>query len=75
MNLSLYKYLAYDDGAKALSVTMLPPGDVSISAISFIFRCIPSVGESVSKWLSEKFVRYMYAGNMRHLSIFLHIQN
>lgn len=50
------------------SVTMLPPGDVTISAFSFCFRFIPSIGEPISKWLSEKFGRYMHAGNMRYLT-------
>lgn len=49
-------------------VTMLPPGDVSISALSFGLRFIPVVGEPVSKWLSEKLGRYMHAGNMRYLT-------
>lgn len=50
------------------SVTMLPPGDVPISALSFCLRFIPSIGESASKYLSEKFGRYMHAGNMRYLT-------
>lgn len=50
------------------SVTMLPPGDVTITALSFCFRFIPGIGEPISKWLSEKFGRYMHAGNMRYLT-------
>lgn len=50
------------------SVTMLPPGDVLISTFSFILRFIPTIGEPTSKWLSEKFGRYMHAGNMRYLT-------
>ncbi|AAZ27340.1 lipase family protein [Colwellia psychrerythraea] len=50
------------------SVTMLPPGDVPISALSFCLRFIPSIGEPASKYLSEKFGRYMHAGNMRYLT-------
>lgn len=50
------------------SVSMLPPGDVAISTTSFLLRFIPSVGEPISKWLSDKFGRYMHAGNMRYLT-------
>lgn len=49
-------------------VTMLPPGDVPISVLSFCLRFIPAVGEPLSKKLSERFGRYMHAGNMRYLT-------
>lgn len=49
-------------------VTMLPPGDVSVSIVSLILRCVPFIGEPFSKYVSEKFGRYMHAGNMRYLT-------
>lgn len=49
-------------------VTMLPPGDVTVSIFSTIAKLVPGAGERVAAWLQEKFGGYMHAGNMRYLT-------
>ncbi|REL26499.1 lipase family protein [Thalassotalea euphylliae] len=49
------------------AVPMLPPGAVAMSALDFVTRLIPGVGEAVAKWLSQ-FGGYVHAGNMRYLT-------
>jgi len=49
-------------------VTMLPPGDVLISASTFILKLIPGPGYSIAMWLKERFGGYIHAGNMRYLT-------
>ena len=49
------------------SVTMLPPGAIAISGVSFVLGLIPSIGEKLKAWLS-KYNGYVHAGNMRYLT-------
>jgi len=49
-------------------VTMLPPGDTSVSILTFIAKLIPGFGYQLSIWLKIKFGGYIHAGNMRYLS-------
>ena len=49
-------------------VTMLPPGDETITAVSWVTGFIPHVGEKLSSWLSAKFGGYLHCGNMRYLT-------
>lgn len=49
-------------------VTMLPPGDTTVSILSLIIKCIPSVGQKAALYLQEKFGGYMHTGNMRYLT-------
>lgn len=49
------------------AVTMLPPGSVAMSALSFLAGNVPTVGDSLKAWLS-KYNGYMHAGNMKYLT-------
>ena len=49
-------------------VTMLPPGDVSVSILTFLAKLIPGPGYNIATWLKLKFGGYIHAGNMRYLS-------
>ncbi len=49
------------------SVTMLPPGSIPMSGLSFLVGLIPSFGEKLKAWLS-KYNGYIHAGNMRYLT-------
>ncbi|MBT1452445.1 lipase family protein [Glaciecola sp. XM2] len=49
-------------------VTMLPPGDVTVTLFSLVAKLIPGAGERLATWLQEKFGGYMHAGNMRYLT-------
>ncbi len=49
-------------------VTMLPPGDVTISAFTFLAKLIPGPGYQIATWLKTKFGGYIHAGNMRYLT-------
>jgi len=49
-------------------VTMLPPGDETISVVAWIFKFIPWVGKSVQKWLLANLDGYLHGGNMRYLT-------
>lgn len=49
-------------------VTMLPPGDEIITAVSWVTGLIPRVGEKLSSWLTAKFGGYLHCGNMRYLT-------
>ena len=47
---------------------MLPPGDVTISAFTFLAKLIPGPGYQIATWLKTKFGGYIHAGNMRYLT-------
>ncbi|WP_371195658.1 lipase family protein [Glaciecola sp. SC05] len=49
-------------------VTMLPPGDVTVTILATIAKIIPGAGERAAAWLQAKFGGYMHAGNMRYLT-------
>jgi hypothetical protein len=49
-------------------VTMLPPGDVTVTFFAMLAKLIPGAGERFAVWLQEKFGGYMHAGNMRYLT-------
>jgi triacylglycerol lipase len=49
------------------SVTMLPPGSIPMSGLSFIAGLVPSFGDQLKAWLS-KYNGYIHAGNMRYLT-------
>lgn len=49
-------------------VTMLPPGDATVSALTFVAKLIPGPGYKIATWLKQKFGGYMHAGNMRYLT-------
>ena len=49
-------------------VTMLPPGDTTVTILATIAKIIPGAGERFAIWLQEKFGGYMHAGNMRYLT-------
>jgi hypothetical protein len=49
------------------SVTMLPPGSITMSGLSFIVGLIPTFGEKIKSWLSN-YSGYIHAGNMRYLT-------
>jgi hypothetical protein len=49
-------------------VTMLPPGDATISVMTFIAKLIPGPGHQIATWLKTKFGGYIHAGNMRYLT-------
>jgi len=49
-------------------VTMLPPGDVTVTFFAMFAKLIPGTGERFAVWLQEKFGGYMHAGNMRYLT-------
>ena len=49
------------------SVTMLPPGSITMSGLSFLVGLIPSFGDKLKVWLS-KYNGYIHAGNMRYLT-------
>ncbi|MDT0594656.1 lipase family protein [Glaciecola petra] len=49
-------------------VTMLPPGDTTVSLLALIIKCLPSIGQKTALYLQEKFGGYMHAGNMRYLT-------
>lgn len=56
-------------------VTMLPPGDLTISVFAWIFRYISKIPipllsslEAVSHWLLSNFAGYLHGGNMRYLT-------
>lgn len=49
-------------------VTMLPPGDATVSILTFLAKLIPGPGYQIATWLKTKFGGYIHAGNMRYLS-------
>ena len=49
-------------------VTMLPPGDVTVTALTFIAKLIPGPGYQIAIWLKAKLGGYFHAGNMRYLT-------
>lgn len=49
-------------------VTMLPPGDVTVTLLSTLAKLVPGAGERAAAWLQAKFGGYMHAGNMRYLT-------
>ena len=56
-------------------VTMLPPGDMTLTTIAWLFRTISKIPipllsslESVSRWLLSNFAGYLHGGNMRYLT-------
>lgn len=49
-------------------VTMLPPGAVTVSALSFLVNFIPNVGNKASAFIQSKFGGYLHGGNMRYLT-------
>ena len=49
-------------------VTMLPPGDEIITAVSWGTGFIPHIGEKLSSWLTTKVGGYLHCGNMRYLT-------
>ncbi|GEA20350.1 lipase family protein [Vibrio harveyi] len=50
------------------SVTMLPPNDVAIGALSTGVGFIPWIGTKAKEFLLEKFSGYIHGGNMRYLT-------
>lgn len=49
-------------------VTMLPPGDATITVLTFFAKLIPGAGYQMANWLKIKFGGYNHAGNMRYLT-------
>jgi triacylglycerol lipase len=49
-------------------VTMLPPGDATVSILTFLAKLIPGPGYQMATWLKNKFGGYIHAGNMRYLT-------
>ena len=49
------------------SVTMLPPGNATISIAGWLLQFIPQVGTSIRQNLLSKFGGYLHGGNMRYL--------
>ena len=49
-------------------VTMLPPGDEIITAVSWVTGFVPHIGEQLSSWLTARFKGYLHCGNMRYLT-------
>lgn len=49
-------------------VTMLPPGDETVSLMGWICQFIPGFGGSLRKWLLANLDGYLHAGNMRYLT-------
>jgi len=49
-------------------VTMLPPGDVTITVADWCFQFIPHIGKPIRKWLLSKLGGYLHCGNMRYLT-------
>lgn len=49
-------------------VTMLPPGDTSVSLLVMLAKIFPGVGMKIADWLTIKFGGYIHAGNMRYLT-------
>jgi len=49
-------------------VTMLPPGDTSVTLLVMLAKLIPGVGMKIADWLTIKFGGYIHAGNMRYLT-------
>ncbi len=49
------------------SVTMLPPGDGTITVLGWLLQFIPQVGTSIREALLSKFAGYLHGGNMRYL--------
>jgi len=49
-------------------VTMLPPGDETVSLFAWLFQFIPACGSSIRKWLLANLDGYLHGGNMRYLT-------
>jgi len=49
-------------------VTMLPPGDETISVISWLVQLLPYFGRSLKTWLLSNFKGYLHGGNMRYMT-------
>jgi len=49
-------------------VTMLPPGDITITIAGWCLKSIPSIGKPIRKWLLSKLGGYLHCGNMRYLT-------
>ena len=49
------------------SVTMLPPGNTTVTVLGWLVQFIPQVGTSVRETLLSKFGGYLHGGNMRYL--------
>jgi hypothetical protein len=49
-------------------VTMMPPGNGTISFVTWLVQFIPHIGEKVRKLLLTKFGGYLHGGNMRYLT-------
>jgi len=49
-------------------VTMLPPGDETISVVGWILQFIPWGGKQIRKWLLANLDGYLHGGNMRYLT-------
>ena len=49
------------------AVTMLPPGDLTVSILGWLAKLIPQFGKSWSKTITSSFGGYMHCGDMRYL--------
>ncbi len=49
-------------------VTMMPPGEESISVVSAAVKLVPMVGEKTRNVLLTRFGGYLHGGNMRYLT-------
>lgn len=49
-------------------VTMLPPGDESITVLGWLAQWIPYVGKPIRAFLLNKVSGYLHAGNMRYMT-------
>lgn len=63
MKTPIYRVVNASDG-----VTMVPPPDVFVTALSWLVGLIPAVGDQLKSALREKFGRYMHGGDMRFLT-------
>lgn len=49
------------------AVTMLPPGDATVSILGWLAKLIPQFGKSWSNTITSSFGGYMHCGDMRYL--------
>lgn len=63
MKTPIYRVVNSSDG-----VTMVPPPDVFITALSWFLGFIPAIGDKLKSALREKFGNYIHGGDMRFLT-------